>query len=500
MNGLFRVVLEAVSPRPEIDLSPIVGGRAEFAFVASRDRRFRGLVSDMTFVRVADDALGLATYELVIVPTLWRLTQRRGNRLFQHASIPDVVKQILDEWKIVHEWEVDGAAYPNLELRTQYGESDFDFVSRLLEEAGISLWMRDGGDDDATVVLGDAPHTNPTRAGQPLAFVDEVAQAFAGRAEFVTSVRLREVSKPGRLTLRDHDPSRPRASLFASAESLREAERAHEQFGFVPGVGLHETRQSAGTTMTPVADDLGVSRHTDVRVKDEARRRLDALHVDRRVVTLETSVNDLSPGVVFQIAGHPREDLSGDNRFLVVCARFEGEIAKAAEWRFSTTAVNGRDPYRPARRTAKPRMYGLQTAVVVGDGASSGPRTKLQGAVGALSATAMDEGLTAAKLVDEDIYVDEHGRVRVQFPWDREHDFGSDSSTWMRVSQGWAGGRLRHVRDPAGGSRGARRLRGRRSRLPNGGGPRPQRARAGALLAAREQDGEHLEERKLPGR
>jgi type VI secretion system secreted protein VgrG len=439
MNGLFRVVLEAVSPRPEIDLSPIVGARAEFAFVASHDRRFRGLVSDMTFVRIADDAQGLATYEIAIVPTLWRLTQRSGNRLFQHASIPEIVKRLLDEWKIVHEWEVDGAAYPKLELRTQYGESDFGFMSRLLEEAGISFWLRDAGDDDATLVLGDAPHANATRAGLPLAFVDEVAQAFAGRTEFVTNVRLREVSKPGRLTLRDHDPSRPRAALFASVESSREAERAHEQFAFAPGSGLHETGARPGSTTTPVADDLGVARQTDERVKEEARRRLASLHVERRVLTLETSVNDLSPGVVFQIAEHPREDISGDQRFLVVGARFEGEIAKAEEWRFSASALSAKEPHRPARRTQKPRMYGLQTAVVVGEGPSSGPRTKLQGGVGALSTTALDEGLTSAKLVDEDIYVDEHGRVRVQFPWDREHDLGSDSSTWMRVSQGWAG-------------------------------------------------------------
>lgn len=439
MNGLFRVALRAISPRPDINLSPIVGGRGEFAFVASCERRFRGIVADMTFVRVSDDAQGLASYDLVIVPTLWRLTQRRGNRLFQHVAIPDIVTSLLEEWNVTHEWEIDRAAYPKLELRTQYDETDFAFLSRLLEEAGISFWLRDSGDEDATLILGDAPHANAARQGAPIAFIDEVAQAFAGRTEFVTNVNLRETSRPGRITLRDHDPSRPRAPLFASTESEREAERAHEQFLFVPGIGLNESLASAGSTSTPVADDRGVARHTEERVKDESRRILAALHADRRQLSFESSVNDLSPGIVFAIAGHPRDDISGEPGFLVVAAHFQGEVAKASEWRFSANAVSTREPYIPPRRTQKPRMFGLQTAVVVGESPSDAVHTKRAGDVGSLSATALDEARTAARLIDEDIYVDEYGRVRVQFPWDREHAFGPESSVWMRVSQGWAG-------------------------------------------------------------
>lgn len=439
MSGLFRVELEAVSPRPEIDLSKLVGSNAEFAFIANGERRFRGLVSDMSFVRIADDALGLASYQLVIVPTLWRLTQRRGNRLFQHESIPEIVTRLLGEWQITHAWEIDAGAYPKLELRTQYDESDFDFMSRLLEEAGIAFWLKDSGDEDATLVLGDAPHANDARPGLPLAFVDEVVQAFSGRTEFVTNVRLREVSLPGRVTLRDHDPMKPRVPLFASGESNRSAERSHEQFWFAPDASLHELGATPGSTVTPVADDLGVARHAADRLRKEADLRLASIHAERRVLTLETSVNDLAPGTVFKVAGHPRDDISGDHRFLVLGSRFEGEVAKAEDWRFSAVAVDASHAYRPPRRTKKPRMFGLQTAVVVGENTPTEASAVLPGGVGVLSETALDEKRAIGRLVDEDIYVDEHGRVRVQFPWDREHSFGQDSSIWMRVSQGWAG-------------------------------------------------------------
>jgi type VI secretion system secreted protein VgrG len=439
MNGLFRAVVHCVSPRAEVDLSKHVGAKAEFVFVANRERRFRGILSDMTFQRIADDAQGLATYELSIVPTLWRLTQRRNNRLFQHITLPDIVETILGEWSIVHEWQIDRGAYPKLELRTQYGESDFQFVSRLLEEAGVAFWMRDDGEQDATLVLGDAPQSNPERKGGPLAFIDEVAQAFAGRTEFVTNVQLTEASRPGRVTLRDHDFVRPRAPLYASAESDRAIERAHEVYEFAPNVSLHE-QGGASPSNTPVADDLGIARHVDARTRSEAKLRVEALHATRRVLSFESSVNDLSPGVVLAVSGHPRDDISGANRFLVIASRFEGEVAKPEEWRFAAKAVSTKVPFRPERRTPKPRMYGIQTAVVVGEsGDAKGKATSLPGAVGKLSATALDEGQSSARLIDEDIYVDEHGRVRVQFPWDREHDFGSESSTWMRVSQGWAG-------------------------------------------------------------
>lgn len=442
LSGLFRAEVVAVSPREDLDLSIFVGGRAALSLSGTRERQLRGLCVHMAFAGVSDDGQGLATYEITLAPTLWRLTQRRGHRLFQHVTIPDIVERLLDEWQIARSWRIDRAAYPPLELRTQYGETDFDFVSRLLEEAGITFWMEDAGETDATLVLGDAPQANEPRAGSPLAFVDQVSQAYAAKAEFVTKVRLREESRPGRVTLRDHDFWRPRSTAYVHAESDRREERAHEQYLFSPGAYLQEAagRGAPPVTDTPVADDLGVARFQEARGAELARRRVEALHADRRLLTFETSVNDLSPGVVFAIGGHPRDDISGKARFLVVSSLFEGEVAKPSEWLFAGSAVTVDHPYRPPLVTPKPRMYGLQTAVVVGaSDMPGGAATALAGAVGALSSVALSEAAAAARLIDNDVYTDEHGRVRVQFPWDREGELGPGSSTWMRVSQGWAG-------------------------------------------------------------
>ena len=114
---------------------------------------------------------------------------------------------------------------------------------------------------------------------------------------------------------------------------------------------------------------------------------------------------DLSPGVVFQITGHPRHELAGDARLLVVRQTIAGELQ--GSWSITGEAVLAAEAYRPPIVTPKPRVHGLQSAIVVGP-------------------------------PGEEIHTDEYGRVRVQFHWDREGARDEKSSCFLRVSQGWA--------------------------------------------------------------
>jgi type VI secretion system secreted protein VgrG len=487
MSGLFRITAQALSPFDSLDLASYIGQRAELGIHGASPRRWRGLCVEMRMARTAVvGEQGQTTYDIEIVPTLWRLTQRRGNRLFQHISIPDIVTRLLGEWNIAHAWQIDAKRYPRLELRTQYDETDFTFVSRLLEEAGISFYLVDEGDQDSTLVLHDAPQSVEPRA-RSVAFVDDVFQSLAGQEEHVTKVTLREASRPGTVTLRDHDPRKPRLPLYARAASDRGAEAAHEQYRHLPGSFLREEGAARGPSVaaatsaalsatggaspaaltaaqaaqilslgeTPVADDRGVARMGEKRGEALAQLMIEAMHSDRRVVTFETNAPDLRPGVVFAISGHPRFDVSGDTQLLMTHLVIDGDLATTEAWRFAGTAVPAGRPYRPAMTTPKQRLYGIQSAVVVGPqtgllgtasaiagatadlGAVAGA---LPGQAGAAARIALDGAATAAALLDNEIYVDELGRVRVQFNWDREGQFDGNSSIWMRVSQGWAGG------------------------------------------------------------
>lgn len=155
-----------------------------------------------------------------------------------------------------------------------------------------------------------------------------------------------------------------------------------------------------------LGDDKGFARHTEKAVLNRANVALEALRADRRTVSFSTNALDLAPGTVLSFGHHPRKDLAADKRLLVTSSSVDG--THDGEWAQSAEAVFANVPYRSSQRTPKPSIQGLQSAVVVGP-------------------------------PGEEIHTDEHGRVRVQFHWDRENQYNTESSCWMRVSQGWAG-------------------------------------------------------------
>jgi type VI secretion system secreted protein VgrG len=169
----------------------------------------------------------------------------------------------------------------------------------------------------------------------------------------------------------------------------------------VPGGALAEVAGPGGAAQ----DDRATARHDDAIGAARARRQLEAQRGGKYSLSFTTNVLDLSPGVVFSIDAHPHLDLPASRRLLLLSFTIDGSPTE--EWAMSGEAVFADVPHRPPRRTPRPTAR-LQTAVVVG------PR-------------------------GQEIHTDEHGRVRVQFPWDREGKLDDASTPWIRTSQGWAG-------------------------------------------------------------
>lgn len=407
MSDLFVIELELRSGNEDIDLEAIVGKSATLQlagyFGASGRRGWSGVLRNIAQTRVESSETGLSTYEATLVPRLWLLTQRRNNRLFQHVSIPDIVRVILDEWQVTAEWKIRADAYPDLELRTQYAETDFDFVSRLLEEAGIAYYFEHDGDHESRMVLHDRPQDNEARA-TPLSFVDQLDEAQHSGIDWATELRVEHRTRPGRVTIRDYDFRRPRFPLLAQSSEAPGEEASYEQYRYSPSDMLVEGEAADGGT--PVADDLATARFSKSRGESDAQKEQDAIRADKRRVSLRTNAFDLRPGRIFGVVNHPRSDLGAEVGLLVVGNVLVGEIGE--EWEARLEAHFAVHPHRPRRRTPRPRIYGTQSAVVVGP-------------------------------PGEEIYVDEFGRVRVQFHWDRHNGYDPKSSIWMRVSQGWSG-------------------------------------------------------------
>jgi type VI secretion system secreted protein VgrG len=404
VSTLFEAEIEALSPNEDLDLESLVGGAATLRIpgaAGETGRLFRGVVRAMEQIRV--EASGLSTYAIRLVPSLWMLTQREGYRVFQHRTTEEIVRAILGEWGIEASFQLDAAAHPRLEYRVQYGESDYDFVSRLLEDAGIAFVFLDR-EDGPTLLLSDDLRSGEERRGGSIPWSDD-ASAVSGKP-FVTEVRLAHEVRPGKLTIRDVDFRKSPTFQLVGAAEAAEPERRYERYRYLPGAFLIETG-ARGEEM-PVADGAGAARH-DPRVgKAIAQRELGRERSSKRAVSFRTNTH-LVPGMIFTIALHPRPDLGSDRRLLVteivLSGTHEGEYRCTGKAAFISTD----QPYLPKRSAPRPRIHGVQSAVVVGP---SG----------------------------QEIHTDELGRVRVQFPWDREGHFDEHSSCWIRVSQGWAGG------------------------------------------------------------
>lgn len=408
MFGLFEVTIVALSSNDDLNLDALVGKPAAFYIAAGTahllkdGRRFTGLCSSME--QIKSETRGLSTYRLQIVPALWQLTQRRNHRTFQHLSIPDIVDQILDEWRIEHTWIIDRPQHPKLELRVQYGETDYDFLRRMLEEAGIAFYFRDGTNErGAVVVLHELPDRGATRDGDPLRHVDTPNSSAATKHEYITEVHIGQQVRPGRVTLSDHDfRCAPEYKLQGQA-SASTPEDLYEQHVYAPGSFLVEGGTQSGT---PIADDYGVARHDEQTGQRLAEQHLEAHRASRRTVSFRTNTLDLAPGVIFSMREHPREDLGPKQMLLVTEFHMEG--TPTDDWTIEGKAYFAADAYRPPLATVKPQIHGVESAIIVG------PK-------------------------GEEIHTDEFARVRVHFHWDRYVEFNEQSSCWVRVSQGWAG-------------------------------------------------------------
>jgi type VI secretion system secreted protein VgrG len=353
-------------------------------------RYLHGILSELSRWNVGDGPQR-HRYRAVLEPRFHQLRHTRKSRIFQQKSIPEIVQQVLDEGQVQYTLEVQGSYVPR-DYCVQYRESDFDFVSRLLEEVGIFYFFRheQGGHE---LVLGDSPNTHTPIPGDPcITFRDPAGMAPDEDCIFEMTGKLEVV--PGAVAMRDFDFVRPSLDMTVDSQSS-DGDAALEVYDY-PGK----------------YEDPGPGR-------DIAKVRMEELRAPAQVAWGQGLSRRLSPGGKFELAEHAQADLNQEYVLLSVAHEgyqpealvFEQQNAGRTDrkpYRCTFQCMPSSVPYRPPRRTRRPVIPGPQTAIVVGP---SG----------------------------EEIFTDEHGRVKVQFHWDREAPGDDKSSCWIRVSQGWAG-------------------------------------------------------------
>jgi type VI secretion system secreted protein VgrG len=421
MSEPFEVAIVALSPNHDVNLEDVVGKGAGLIIPGGLGvLGWTGVCAHMEQLEIELSETGRSTYFLRVVPSLWLLTQRRNHRIFQHQTVRDIVRKVLSEYRVQVAFELIDDP-PPLEYRVQYGESDFAFVSRLLEEAGISYYFErhvagektEGGGGsfslNTRMVCCDNPDFNMTMGEIP--YRPEPNESHRKTA-FVTKVSMGHRTRPGKFTFHDYNFRNPNTPLLQSSEvklkPKEKIEEPYEHFQYFHGSSLIEVRSA--NDKKPVADSQSMARHDEKELKARAQRAAEAKRHEKRQVRFESNEPSLCPGQVLSISEHPRRQkgLGPGDKLLVIESSVEGSLEG---WRLTATAVYADTRYRPEVRTPRPRIEGPQTAIVVGE-------------------------------PGKEIHTDEFGRVRVRFHWDREGAFDDKSSCWLRVSQAWAGSRF----------------------------------------------------------
>jgi type VI secretion system secreted protein VgrG len=398
LGRLFQIEAELLSENFQISFPQIVGQNVTIRLntIQAGSRFFNGHIR--TFQQTG--AVGpLASYQAVIVPKLWFLTRSGDCRIFQNKKVPDIVKEVLQERGITDIDDTLTANHPQWEYCVQYRETDFNFISRLMEQEGIYYYFKHA-QGTHTLVLADGESSHPTFPGYAdMSFLQAGIEIvdIQGFREWIMSQEV----QPGRYVLNDYDFEKPKTSLQATASIDRQnIEANHELFDY-PG------------EYTKLEDG-----------ERDARTRIEEVQCGFETAYGSGDVRGVATGFKFKLGGAPRSDQNVN--YLVVSTyiqaesegfRSDGGPEGSGAFACSFTAVRANTPFHPARLTSKPVIQGLQTAVV------TGPK-------------------------GEEIYTDKYGRVKVQFFWDRKGKKDENTTCFIRVAEPWAGKRWGSIFTP----------------------------------------------------
>jgi len=354
-------------------------------------RYFNGIVTRFSQTGWRDN---FVTYEATVHPGLWLLTRASNCRIFQDDSVTEIVKQVCGAYgsDVVLDLGSLSQSYAPLPYCVQYRETDFNFVCRLLEAAGIYFYFTHSAGRH-TMVLADSYSAHQAIAGYGALVFDGMRSSGSRAPESMLTWSSSGAISSSTYDLNDFDFEKASNSASGGLRSTATIPAAFGQTSYemydYPG---DYNMANAGNRL--------------------ARARMEALHGEGEQITATTSARGLHPGGLFTLAEHPRNE--ANRAYLVTSSRYEvtgndyASGGRTFAFACHIKAIGKAHAYRPVPVVRKPVVQGPQTAMVVGK-------------------------------AGEEIWTDKYGRVKVQFHWDRLGKEDELSSCWVRVAQGWAG-------------------------------------------------------------
>ena len=398
MSRLFSYRLEMLSTREDIAPQELVGKSVTFQVLRAdgTPRYFNGFVSRLS---AGSRELGLRRYEAELVPWLWFLTRTADCRIFQNKSIPDIIKQVFSDlgFSDFETGEIRGKHDP-WEYCVQYRETDFNFVSRLMEQEGIFYYFRHE-QGRHVLVLGDQKGAYKDCAEKEVEY--EYTYGTLAQQDRISSWEHQYTYIPGKWAQTDYNfEDHPARSEPTPSNLLMTTEKSTVKLDKIDKYEIYD--YPGEYAKKPVGQG-----YTKIRMEEE-----EAAY---DVVRAGSQCKTFMVGGKFKIKKHDWKSEEGKTYVITSIQHqaseptgYGGEGTAGPDYSNTFTCIPESVPFRPARITPKPVIQGSQTAVVCG------PK-------------------------GEEIWPDKYGRVKVQFYWDREGKRDDKTSCWVRCAQASAG-------------------------------------------------------------
>ncbi|WP_448681685.1 type VI secretion system tip protein TssI/VgrG [Pseudomonas nicosulfuronedens] len=370
LNGAARLELLGFSSSPLTLANAVITHITTTLHNDSQSRPLDALIAEIH--QLPADATA-DRYQLVLRPWLWWLTLASNNRVFQNLTTSDIVTTLFKSHGFTDFKLSLSGSYEPREYCVQYGESDFAFVSRLLEEEGI-FWFFTHEEGKHTLVLADSNDAFlPIPNGPKVPYLGQ--EIGVRELHGIRSAQYCLQAVAGTYSATDYEFTTPSTSLYSQAQAEAGPRARYEHPGGY-------TAKGRGDALT--------------------KQRVDGLSSQEKRLIGESDCRWLVPGHWFTLTGHDDASLNIDWVLTSVTHEADHE-----HYRNRFEAIPKATAYRPPRTTPKPRMH-TQTAKVVGK-------------------------------AGEEIWTDQYGRIKIQFPWDLEGKNDEASSCWVRVVLPWSG-------------------------------------------------------------
>ena len=399
-------------------ISGMAGGGVVNAGAGTRE--ITGLIAD---AQLLGESGRFVHYRLTLRPWLYLATLNSDCRIYQDKTVIEILDDLLGQYSFPLDKRLIDT-YPKRDYQTQFNESDYHFFCRLCEEWGIN-WFCEHSDGKQRLVLIDnrgAHKKNPSIAYQQIPFYPEGHKLDRDYIHHFTPA---ETLTAGRYRTSDYDYTRPKADLSIERSDPRET--AHnQQEVYQWHFDAHYSQPDAGADKD--GNDPTEESHCIARMRMESlRQRGQQAHGSGHL-------RGMVPGCTFALQKHP-QDAANTEYLITSTTLLIEDIAQVSQTQSAQTTHEKNasaqrykvdvdfevhrlnEPYRPARHTTKPFTHGPQTARVVGP-------------------------------AEQNIWTDQYGRIKVQFPWDRLGENNQNSSCWIRVSSPWAGNQLGAMQVP----------------------------------------------------